>query len=647
MADASARSTCPTVLYLAGSGRSGSTLVERTIGAMPGFVNVGELIDLTRRVAEHDELCGCGLPFGRCPFWTAVGADAFGGWSDEVVTELRRRQRAVARQRHLPKLMLPAVAGSGFEQDLARFGDSFSRLFAAIAARSGAEYVVDASKWPAQALALSRAGLDVRIIHLIRDARGVAHSLSQHVVARPHAVDGPDLMWRNRAAGSAARWTLTQAETEALRGCGVRTSRLRYEDFVSDPRGSLAEVTRDLGLCPEPHWFGHIGVGEITLDPSHGLSGNSARFDTGRIPLRDTDGWKREMSGWERAMVGAITFPVHRRYRRADPDRTTVPAAGAPEPTPPPEEIASTTWPSVSVVIPTRGRPELLRDSLASVIEQTYPGRLHLLVVHDQEEPDRSAEEMATPTRRITVTTNQHKPGLAGARNTALDLADGEFIATCDDDDTWHPDKLVRQVGCLLNEPDLLVVGAGLRLRYAGDRFVDWPARDHRVPYRTLLRNRVKELHSSTLVMRRDAFAKAGRYDEDLPHGYGEDYDWVLRAARVGRIGAIREPLADIRKDVRSWYAGRAGNTADALVHFLGKHPEIRGDRRGHARVLGQIAFSRSSAGDRAGAFRYAGRALRRWPVAPYAYLALGQVVVRVQPARLNVFLRRAGRGLV
>ena len=50
----------PIVVYIAGSGRSGSTLLERALGEIPGFVNVGELIDLYRRVADHGELCGCG-----------------------------------------------------------------------------------------------------------------------------------------------------------------------------------------------------------------------------------------------------------------------------------------------------------------------------------------------------------------------------------------------------------------------------------------------------------------------------------------------------------------------------------------------------------------------------------------------------------
>src|ERR1700743_2959648 len=94
-------SAFPTVIYIAGSGRSGSTLLERVLGEMPGAVNVGELIDVFRRTAPLGERCGCGLPFTDCPFWSGVGKRAFGGWQDDHVAEVDRLQGRVARQRHL------------------------------------------------------------------------------------------------------------------------------------------------------------------------------------------------------------------------------------------------------------------------------------------------------------------------------------------------------------------------------------------------------------------------------------------------------------------------------------------------------------------------------------------------------------------
>jgi GT2 family glycosyltransferase len=160
------------------------------------------------------------------------------------------------------------------------------------------------------------------------------------------------------------------------------------------------------------------------------------------------------------------------------------------------------------------------------------------------------------------------------------------------------------------------------------------------------LENRVKELHSSTLVMRRAAFDRVGLYDEDLPHGYGEDYDWLLRATTVGRVGAVPQVLADIRKDVPSWFRGRSANTAAALEYLLDKHPDFRHRRRGHARILGQIAYARAAGGERARGARIAGLALSRYPGAPHAWLALAVAGPGVEPQRLLAAARRLGRGL-
>ena len=139
----------PTVVYIAGSGRSGSTLVERVLGEIPSMTNVGELMDLARRSAPENERCGCGLAFGDCPFWTKVGEHAFGGWEPGQLADLERLRASVARQRYLPKLLAFAAAGRGFRADVAKFGAGYAAIYQAIADTDGANCVVDASKVPA------------------------------------------------------------------------------------------------------------------------------------------------------------------------------------------------------------------------------------------------------------------------------------------------------------------------------------------------------------------------------------------------------------------------------------------------------------------------------------------------------------------
>ena len=632
----------PIVIYIAGSGRSGSTLLERILGEMPGFVNVGELIDLFRRTASRGERCGCGLAFADCVLWKSVGDRAFSGWDGDELASMHGLQIRVARQRHMPRLVAMRLAGQRFRSDLAAYGSSYASLYRGIAAESGARYVVDASKWPVQALALSRAGIDIRVIHLVRDVRGVVHSQSKRVV-RPHAVTPSDNMSYHAPVEAAGRWLAIQGEAELLRACGVPVTRVRYEDFVCRPRDIVMAALASLGLPCDGTHLAHVRGTSVVLGPSHGLSGNPSRFRDGTITVQADDAWRDRMSRRDRFVSTAIGLPLLLRYRwRLSSRLPTGAVSTVSEPAAP----TDASWPLVSVIVPTRGRPELIRETISSVVAQDYPGEIECIVVHDQELPAAELSRQGTARHRVRVTVNTRSPGLAGARNTGLDLAAGQYIATCDDDDTWHSGKLRAQVSRLLRQPDLLVVGSGIRLLLPGGKTLDWPGRAEQISYQLLLRNRVKELHSSTLVMRRQAFDQAGYYDEKLPRGYAEDYDWVLRAARNGDIAVVTEPLANIRKNATSWYGGAGESAGAALEYMLVKHPDIATSRRGHARMLGQIAFARSSLGERGLATRYALRALARWPASPYPYIALAHSVTGVHPRHMLRAARLLRRGM-
>ncbi len=308
-------------------------------------------------------------------------------------------------------------------------------------------------------------------------------------------------------------------------------------------------------------------------------------------------------------------------------------------------ERVSAQLPLVSVILPTRGRPDLVRWSVQGVVEQDYPGPIELVVVHDQEDVDRALTELATDRRAIRVVRTEHSTGLAAARNAGLPYVQGDFVASCDDDDVWHPAKIRLQVERMLAEPDLVVVGAGIRLLF-DDRTVDWPGDCARVSRAALLRSRRKELHSSTLLMRRWVFDAVGGYDEQLPASYAEDYEWLLRLCTQGGVGVVNEPLADIRKNTTSWFRERSEIVAEALEYLLRIHPELAESRPGHARILGQVAFAHATLGHRRTALRWAARALSRWPVAPHAVLALITALTGLDPLRSLRLTRHFGRGI-
>lgn len=303
-------------------------------------------------------------------------------------------------------------------------------------------------------------------------------------------------------------------------------------------------------------------------------------------------------------------------------------------------------WPLVSVVLPTRNRPHLVRRSVASVVAQDYAGELECIVVHDQEDPDHALEALGTERRRVRVVRNEGAPGLAAARNAGLLHTTGPLVASCDDDDSWHPAKVGLQVERMLAEPQLLVLGTGIRLVMAADRVVDWPGDSPVITRAQLLRSRRKELHSSTLMVRREVYELVGGYDEQLPQSYGEDYEFLLRASQHGEIGVVNQVLADISKHTGSWFRERSEVVVRALEYLLERHPEIAGERQGHSRVLGQIAFAQATLGHRRAALQCAARSLRRWPAAPHAILALLVATTGMRPQLALDIARRAGRGI-
>jgi len=315
-----------TVVFLGGFGRSGSTLVERMLGTAAGWVNVGELVDLARSVAPSDELCGCGLPFSTCPLWTEVGEVAFGGWRQDVLDRLTSLQRAASRQRHLPGL----VARRAPSEALTELRAEYARIYRAVAEVTSSSVVVDASKGPALGLALAGApGIDLRMLNVVRDPRAVAWSWQRHV-ERPHATSGADQMWRIPAHRSAAQWSALQLEIKVIAAWGgIRSARLRYEDFVADPVGTLVTATGTLGVPLSPADLPVVDAGRLAIGPSHGLSGNPGRFRSGTVELRRDDRWTTQMRSTDRAVVTALTLPLLKAYGYP----ATVGSVAAPFPT--------------------------------------------------------------------------------------------------------------------------------------------------------------------------------------------------------------------------------------------------------------------------------------------------------------------------
>jgi glycosyltransferase involved in cell wall biosynthesis len=303
----------------------------------------------------------------------------------------------------------------------------------------------------------------------------------------------------------------------------------------------------------------------------------------------------------------------------------------------------------VGVVIPTRNRPELVRKAIAAVRDQRYPGELKVLVVYDQTEPDyllasSSSEAGSVP---VLVLTNWRTSGLAGARNTGILALDTEFVAFCDDDDQWRPDKLRRQVAALLAEPDAEFATCAIEVEFEGRTNPRLAGRS-RVTIDELARSRMSMLHSSSFLVRRSGLAAdaIGLVAEDAPGSQNEDWDLLLRAARRAPIVHLDEPLVRVLWGRSSHYAYEYATKISSLRWMMQRHPEISGCRPGAARVYGQLACWSAATGNRSQAWQFSKEAVRANWKEPRTAIALAAMTGAVKVENVLSALHKRGRGI-
>jgi glycosyltransferase involved in cell wall biosynthesis len=279
-------------------------------------------------------------------------------------------------------------------------------------------------------------------------------------------------------------------------------------------------------------------------------------------------------------------------------------------------------WPSVSAVIPTRDRPELLARAVRSVLNQSYSGPLECVIVFDQQSPKMPDVEVPEG-RSVRLIQNERTPGLAGARNTGAAACTSDLLAWCDDDDEWLPDKLRRQVEVMQQTPGAAVATCGICLCVGNRRHVKSPSAQGVVPRAALLRSRQAWIHSTTLLIQRDRFfGDIGPVDEAVPGSYGEDYEWVLRASNAAAIVAAPEALVRVYWQT-SYYADRWDVMISGIQYHLDKHPELTDDARNAARMFGRLAFAYGASGLSEQARLWARRSIRLNWRQPRGYLAI------------------------
>ncbi|MDG4764775.1 sulfotransferase [Solwaraspora sp. WMMD406] len=309
------------LFYIGGIGRSGSTLLERVLNELPGVCGLGEVAQVWDNGVRDNRLCGCGVPFRSCPLWSRIGEYAFGGWDNVDLDRISWLRDTVGRTRHVGSLAAPWL-GHRRRSRVREYVDYHARVYTAAAVVTGARVVVDSSKDTALAYCLRWAGpADLRILHLVRDPRGVAYSWTRRVHDPESGTDVAVPMFP--AARCALTWSGHNAAYDLLTrlgrrrrgaGAGRLVHRMRYEEFLADPQAAVVTLSRLAGLPATGVDLSYLSEGEAELSELHSVSGNRMRFTTGRTTLRVDDAWRTALPVAARRTVTGLCAPLLRRY---------------------------------------------------------------------------------------------------------------------------------------------------------------------------------------------------------------------------------------------------------------------------------------------------------------------------------------------
>lgn len=195
----------------------------------------------------------------------------------------------------------------------------------------------------------------------------------------------------------------------------------------------------------------------------------------------------------------------------------------------------------VSVIIPSKNRPEFVLKTIESVIAQTYQN-IEIIVVDD------GSKTLLAPLLEkafgdlLRCVRHDCSKGAPAARNTGANYAKGEYIAFLDDDDEWLSDKIEKQMSAFLK------LGDEFGVVYCGydyvvvDKIIPRLNIYHDVFDLSVISLRGCPVGSPTPIMRRIYFEKIGGFDVGLPAC--QDWDLWIRLSRVCKFYPVKESLA-------------------------------------------------------------------------------------------------------
>lgn len=271
-------------MYIAGYGRSGSTVLDIILGNHPRIVSAGELTYLADDWRTPGRRCACGTSYVDCEFWKGLPeAVSLSEETAQVVRRIERRRAAVP-------VLLDVIPDE--------VKDTYRRVqrgvFSYLTETAGATIVVDSSKSAGDAAlrfyALSEiAGLDVYVLHLVRDGRATMASCVRK--GSNWALEGHADSTVFPGVRAAAGWTLANGWVLGLSHryvCPDRYMRVQFEEMTARPARTLEAIGSFMGIDVSM-LVDRVARG-YDFEVGHNVGGNRVRHNQSiRLQKRESD----------------------------------------------------------------------------------------------------------------------------------------------------------------------------------------------------------------------------------------------------------------------------------------------------------------------------------------------------------------------
>lgn len=300
------------IIYIAGIGHSGSTLLEVLLANQPEIASCGELEALPnalRTTSATQRWCGCRTPIAECNFWKTV-CDQAGLYQQPApgIDAFRREGGAgISLREQVPFFVSSSISratpGFGSRADVQRYVENNLALFTAFSeaqvmeGRQKPAWLIDSSKSPFRLSWLaSDPRLEVHVLHIVRHP--CQHAMS--VLKSQNPLRG--------VLTQAARWSVSHAYTHKIARVskGVRSYQLvAYEELALRPVPTIARAL--VGMGGESQFD---EASALAMDRrSHNVAGNAGtRFHSKGVELKES--WRNGLSKAHQRIIKTICAPT-------------------------------------------------------------------------------------------------------------------------------------------------------------------------------------------------------------------------------------------------------------------------------------------------------------------------------------------------